>query len=63
MAPIPAVIIDTRQIPPLEGKLIGKTFYAAMVEFYGNPENQRRFEEWQKSRGIQTGETQQFAGK
>ena len=49
---IPIVEIDTSKIPLLEGRLIGGTFYAAMVRFYENLENVRRFEAWQKERGA-----------
>jgi len=44
------VTIDTSLIPALERKLIGGTFYNAMVRFYEDPKNLRRFEEWQKQR-------------
>ena len=46
----PAATIDTSKIPPLVGKLIGKTFYEAMERFYADPNNRRRFDEWQKAR-------------
>ena len=42
--------IDITKVPPLEGKLIGKTFYEAMQRFYAIPENVRRFEEWRQKR-------------
>ena len=40
--------VNPELIPPLERRLLGGTFYAAMVRFYENPENVRRFEAWQK---------------
>ena len=46
----PAAMIDISLVPPLERKLLGGTFYAAMVRFYENPENQRRFEKWREER-------------
>jgi hypothetical protein len=42
--------IDTRKIPPLARKLLGRTGYEAMERFYADPNNCRRFEEWQRAR-------------
>jgi hypothetical protein len=42
------VKINASKIPPLTRHLLGKTFYEAMVEFYENPENVRRFEIWRQ---------------
>lgn len=44
------ISIDTTKIPPLERRLLGLTFYEAMQKFYENPENVRRFKEWQKAK-------------
>ena len=54
---IPAAKIDTSKIPPLEGRMLGATFYKAMVQFYENPDNVRRFEEWQKEQKHKEGVT------
>jgi hypothetical protein len=56
--PTAIVKIDPRQIPALEGKLIGRTFYEAMERFYADPNNRRRFEEWQKARKESNGKPQ-----
>ena len=46
----PVVTIDPAKIPPLERRLLGKSFYEAMERFYENPANVRRYEAWQKGR-------------
>ena len=41
-------VIDMSLMPPLERRLLGKAGYEAMQLFYENPENVRRYKEWEK---------------
>ena len=47
--------INPELIPPLHRRMIGATFYAAMVRFYENPDNRQRFETWQEERRQKEG--------
>ena len=51
---MPAVVIDTDKIPPLELRILGATFYKAVMDFYEDPENMRRFEAWQQERNRES---------
>lgn len=42
--------IDCAKIPPIELKILCKTFVAAIEKFYDDPKNRERFEQWQKNR-------------
>lgn len=44
------VRIDCAQIPRIEVKILSHTLFDAVERFYENPENRRRFEEWQRER-------------
>lgn len=44
------VEIDVSRIPVIEVKNLCRTLLNAAERFYGDPENRRRFEEWQKSK-------------
>ena len=46
--------IDVRKIPPLERRLLGGTFFKAMERFYADPNNQRRFETWEREHSQAT---------
>lgn len=41
--------IDVSQIPKIEMDVLCATILEAAQKFYEDPENRRRFEEWQKS--------------
>ncbi len=41
---------DLSQIPAVERRKLGKTFLEAVERFYSDPENVRKFEEWQRGR-------------
>lgn len=42
--------IDYTKIPPIELKILCRTFVTAIEEFYDDPKNRERFEQWQKNR-------------
>lgn len=42
--------IRTEQMDPITKRLLFSTFLDAVQAFYQEPENRRRFEEWQKRR-------------
>ena len=42
------VRIDCAQIPRIEVKILCHTLVSAAERFYDDPENRRRFEEWQR---------------
>ncbi len=42
--------LDLSQISPLTKRLIGSSLYGALIEHFNNPENQKKFKEWQKQR-------------
>ena len=44
------VKIDVSRIPAIEVKILSRTLLEAVERFYSDPENCRRFEEWQKSK-------------
>ena len=46
--------IDTTQIPPMQAQLLGATFLAAVKEFYRNPENVKKYEEWARQKQIKS---------
>ena len=46
---------DLSQIGEADWHNLAATFFDAMMEFYKNPENLRRFEEWERQQ--QAGET------
>lgn len=48
------VKINIEEIPPIEGRLLGKTFAAFVEKFYENPENLKRFNTWKKQREART---------
>jgi hypothetical protein len=50
-------VIDTTKITPLDRRLLGQAGFEAMKRFYSDPNNLRRFVEWQKSRGITVDKT------
>nr|MDD5837582.1 hypothetical protein [Eubacteriales bacterium] len=39
--------INTELIPPIEGRILGKTFCNIVEEFYKNPDNLAAFKQWQ----------------
>lgn len=41
------VHINTELIPPIEGRLLGKTFCKFVEAFYKNPDNLAAFKQWQ----------------
>ena len=41
---------DLSQMSRIDRYLLSSTFYNAIKKYYENPENLRRFEEWQKGR-------------
>ena len=45
--------IDLSKMSQIDWRLLSSTLYNAIKKFYENPENLRRFEEWQKKRGEQ----------
>lgn len=47
-----AVKIDCAQIPRVEVNNLCRTFLAAIERFYEDPENRKRFEEWQRKRQM-----------
>lgn len=49
------VKIDVSQIQAIEVKNLSRTLLAATERFYSDPENQRRFEAWQKSKETNGG--------
>ena len=44
------VRIDCAQIPRIEVKILCHTLVSSAERFYDDPENRRRFEEWQRKR-------------
>lgn len=48
------VKIHWESVPKMSKHLLGASAYPGLVEHFNNPENQRRFEQWQKERGKQT---------
>lgn len=48
------VKINVGEIPPIEGRLIGKTFSAFVEKFYENPENHKKFNTWKQQREART---------
>jgi len=51
------VRIDTSQIPAVEVRLLCSTVLEAVMRFYEDPDNLRRFEEWRASQSVK-GESQ-----
>lgn len=49
--------IDVSRIPAIELKLLCGTLLDAVERFYSDPENQRRFEAWHKSKESNGGKT------
>ena len=45
--------IDLSKMSQIDRRLLSSTLYNAIKKYYENPENLRRFEEWQKKRGEQ----------
>ena len=45
--------IDCSKMSNLTKQLLGSSIFADLVEHFNNPENQKRFEEWKKSRNKQ----------
>lgn len=43
------VVIDPSKIPEVELNLLCASILSAVQDFYANPENVRRFEEWRAS--------------
>lgn len=41
---------DVSQIPEVDRRALGATFYAAIKKFYADPANLARFEEWKARR-------------
>lgn len=52
--------VHTDQMDQISKRLLFSTFLDAVQAFYEDPENKRRFEEWQKRR-CQDGRTPQTA--
>ena len=46
------VKIEVSRIPAIEVKILSRTLLEAVERFYSDPENCRRFEEWQKSKEM-----------
>lgn len=44
--------IDLSRIPQIEQRLLGETFLKATLEFYSDPENEARFQEWVREKYI-----------
>ena len=44
------VRINPKLIPNIEKKLLCSTFLDAVIRYYKDPENERRFQEWKKKR-------------
>ena len=42
--------IDLSKMSQIDRRLLSSTLYNAIKKYYENPENLRRFEEWQKKR-------------
>ena len=40
--------IDITQIPPVELKLLCQTLVKTVEQFYSDPKNRERFEQWEK---------------
>lgn len=43
---MPKIVID--KIPQEESQAMARCLLVAMTEFYTNPENQKKFEEWKQ---------------
>lgn len=48
------VKINLEEIPPIEGRLLGKAFSAFVEKFYEKPENHEKFKAWKKQREAQS---------
>ena len=51
--------INTSEIPAVERRSLGGTFFKAIERFYSDPKNLRAFEEWKKSQEAKQCETGQ----
>ena len=51
MKPAPST---TPKLTGIEAKILFARFYESIKAFYEDPENRRRFEEWQKAREAET---------
>ncbi len=47
--------INTELIPPIEGRILGKTFCNIVEEFYKNPDNLAAFKQWQDKNKTRKG--------
>ncbi len=48
-----SIKLDLSQMSRMDRYLLSSTLYNAIKKYYENPDNLRRFEEWQKKRGKQ----------
>lgn len=42
--------INAQQIPKYEGNMIGSLLFTTMSEYFADPQHQKEFEEWMRSR-------------